>query len=393
MAQPSSFEGSVIDSRVIESTPHSQDTQRLGVWFLILSLLLATLVLVGGFVRVSGSGLSIPEWPLIQGSLLPPFSRQGWQEVYKTYYREIHNLELTGSYDDKGLPSQPLSLNKTERLTPTPTSSPELLSLKRFQWMFAIEYMHRFVAALVSLVFLVLSVQIWRREKLRQRFGGRTIGLALLLFSQAVLGGIVVKYDLKADAVALHLGIAFVFFGWILWTAFQLLFTTPLALRQAPQTQWLRRLSWMALAAVYLQVLSGGLVAGTHAGYIFNQWPMMGQSMVPASELLWNSQLKPVWLNLLENQVLLQFFHRWWAIAAAMAVFVLLFSSLKAQIRGEVSSRCRFGLRALASLVVTQILLGIMTLIAVVPATLALLHLMIALLLFAVLLLVAYELR
>ncbi|MBK6911032.1 MAG: COX15/CtaA family protein, partial [bacterium] len=59
--------------------------RRLASWLLFLSMLITVLMLWGGFVRISGSGLSIPDWPLINGSLLPPFSETGWQAVFDDY--------------------------------------------------------------------------------------------------------------------------------------------------------------------------------------------------------------------------------------------------------------------------------------------------------------------
>ena len=97
----------------------------------------------------------------------------------------------------------------------------------------------------------------------------------------------------------------------------------------------------------------------------------------------------PSWLNLFKNQLLIQFFHRWWAMVAAIAVFTLLYASLRA----VVSWRGRLAMRALGSLVVLQILLGIMTLVARVPPLLALTHLLTGLALLAILVWIAFELK
>jgi cytochrome c oxidase assembly protein subunit 15 len=300
---------------------------------------------------------------------LPPFTHAGWQTVYQTYYREIHGIT---QFDGN-------SINR---------SHGPLMSLGKFQVMFAIEYAHRFVAALVSIVFLVLAMQIFRQAVLRQWLGKRMIGMAGLLLTQAVLGGIVVKYDLKAELVAVHLGVAFLFFSLVFCTALRLLPSSSTApVVTAPR--WYFALSFLALATVYLQILSGGLVAGTHAGYIFNTWPLMGESLIPDQALLWVANFKPAVVNFFANQVLIQFVHRWWAFAAALVVFVLLFTGVKI----EVSNRARWGLRALGSLIVLQILLGIMTLVTLVSPVLAAVHLMGGFAVFAVLVLITFELK
>lgn len=342
---------------------------RLGVWFLVLALLIAVIVLVGGIVRISGSGLSIPEWPLINGSLLPPFTHSGWETVYRTYYRDIHGLELTGPHD---------------------ASVPTRLTLGEFQLMFAIEYTHRLVAALVSILLLTLTVQTLRRAALRLRYGRRVWGMCGLLLLQAVLGGIVVKLDLRAEFVAVHLGIAFAFFALVLWTALQMLRESSSGLAStAPTPKWLRVCCWTALGAVYLQILSGGMVAGTHAGYVFNTWPMMGGMLIPSGELLWAKHYATPLFNLVQNQVLIQFVHRWWAFAAMLAIFVL----IGAAMRQSVSIAARLSLRGLASLIVLQIALGITVLVTRVPPVLAGMHLMLGLGVFACLVVIAFELR
>ncbi len=339
---------------------------RLGGWFFILSLLVALLIFVGGVVRLSGSGLSIPEWPLIQGSLLPPLSDKGWLAVYQTYYRQIHGLEVSGPQD---------------------SAHTDLMSLRRFKQMFAIEYLHRLLAALVGIVFLVLLLQAMRSPPLRHEIGARLWGMLILLVVQAVLGGIVVKLDLRAEFVALHLGLAFAFFGLILWTSLMLFL--PLQTAQARGPLWPYRLSWLALLLVYSQIISGGLVAASHAGYLYNTWPTMAGEWIPAWEQLWAENTQPIILNFFKNPLLIQFFHRWWAFVAAAAVFALLLATL----RLPLSHRARFGLRALGSIVILQLVLGITTLVTRVSLSFAISHLMVGLILFALLVFLTYELK
>lgn len=341
-----------------------KQSQRLGVWFLVLSLLIGLLVTVGGVVRLSGSGLSIPEWPLINGSLLPPLTKAGWNRVYSTYYHDIHGIELQGA-DDSSLADR--------------------ISLGRFQLMFAIEYTHRLLAALVSILFLALFTQVWRQPAWRAQYGKRLYLAAALLLFQAILGGIVVKFDLQAEFVAVHLGVAFFFFSLVFWLALLLLRPPPMPRASAPRSQ--RLLVVAALIIVYLQILSGGLVASTHAGYLFNTWPKMGDGYVPESSLLWSMHFVPTWLNLLKNPILIQFMHRWWAVLAVVVCISLIVASFQM----TTSTPAKLALRALASLIVAQFMLGIMTLISKVAPPLALLHLVFGFLIFATLVAILYE--
>jgi len=117
---------------------------------------------------------------------------------------------------------------------------------------------------------------------------------------------------------------------------------------------------------VLLMITSGGLMAGTHAGHIFNTWPQMGDGLVPPMLLA----LDPWWRNLFENTVTIQFIHRWLAIAVATLVIAFLIRVLRVDHRG-LARRCAIiGL----FLVISQVILGISTLVSGVPAFLAVAH-------------------
>jgi cytochrome c oxidase assembly protein subunit 15 len=340
--------------------------RRLAVWFFVLTLFIAFLVLVGGTVRITDSGLSIPEWPIINGSLLPPFAESDWIKVYNTYYEKIHAIITTGPSDS--------------RYT-------DLLTLNEFRMLFAVEYFHRFMAAVVSILFLALFLQVMRSRPsrgLRRLYSKRLIGMAVLLVCQAVLGGIVVRLDLKAEFVAVHLGLAFAFFALVFWTGLQLCFGAE----RRTKKSFLLKLSNAALLLVYLQVIGGGMVAATKAGYIFNTWPHMGTSLIPEMNQLWQADIGSIWQNMLKNPILIQFFHRWFAFVTAAAVFTLVFVGMKTAI----NNRARLALRAIASVVVLQIMLGITTLVMKVQAVVAIAHLMVGLLLFALLVWCSFEL-
>ncbi|MDO8753881.1 MAG: COX15/CtaA family protein, partial [Anaerolineales bacterium] len=53
-------------------------------WLLIFSFVVAFLIVFGGFVRLTRSGLSIVEWNPISG-VMPPIGHQAWQEEFAKY--------------------------------------------------------------------------------------------------------------------------------------------------------------------------------------------------------------------------------------------------------------------------------------------------------------------
>jgi len=338
--------------------------KKLGRWFLGVSLVVAFLVVVGGIVRLTDSGLSIPEWPIINGSLLPPVSDDDWAAVYKTYHSVIEGVEVD-------------SVHYRE--------APGIIPMGRFKTMFAIEYFHRFLAALVSILFVVLLIKIYRRREMRRRFAMRMWGAFILLILQAVMGGIVVKYDLQAEFLAIHLGLAFAFFGILFWTGLSLL--NPPDRDRSYYNKFLNRIGWTAVSFTFLQIISGGIVAGTKAGFSWNTWPKIGDYLIPPLHVLWRSYLGM--LNFVNNEVLVQFIHRWWAFAVLIIAFYMIFYTMKYR----VTRRARYALRILASVVMLQVILGIITLLLKVPAALGVIHLGVGLALFANLIFITYELK
>lgn len=329
---------------------------RIAGWLLFLALLVFILIIWGGVVRLSGSGLSIPDWPLINGSLLPPMSEVEWQAAFASYQKV-----------------SPPSLVETP--------------LAEFKHMFWIEYLHRFLVAATSLVFLAVFVRGFRNRSLRLQVGPHLVLGAMLLIGQAVLGGLVVKAELKGELVAAHLGTAFWFFGLLLWTALKL--SRMEGAISVSSRKGVSLLAWLATFLVFIQVISGGLVAGSHAGMVFNTYPKMGDFWIPPGRALWSAVYQPEWKNLFQNQVLIQFFHRWWAFFAAAFVVWAHVTALKV----STTPRARLAARGAGVLLILQIFLGIGNLVMHTPFGMSLAHLATGLTLFALLVILTHEVR
>ncbi len=341
------------------STP-IQSHRRVASWLFFLTILVAILILWGGIVRLSGSGLSIPEWPLINGSLLPPFSDSDWQKVYQSYKSQVTNLT-------------------------DPQSSIDI-PLGRFKVLFAIEYIHRFLASIVGIIFLAIFILTLKTSAVWKKTKGLLIPAAVLLLAQAIMGGVVVKQELQAELVAIHLGLAFLFFGLLLWTGLKVSRTeTDLGQKKSKFST----LAWITMSAVFIQVISGGLMAGTKAGLIFNTFPKMGEYWIPPWSALWSSIYETPFHNLIQNQITIQFIHRWWAILTLIIIMLLVILSLKKHL----SAQGRIALRVVGSLGIFQLLLGIGNLMMKAPLAMSLAHLTTGLLLFGFLILITHEIK
>lgn len=347
----------------VDSNPAAffQGHRRVASWLFFLTLLVAILILWGGIVRLSGSGLSIPDWPLINGSLLPPLSDADWQKVYQSYRSQVSNLT-------------------------DPQSSIEI-PLNRFKFMFAIEYIHRFLASLAGIIFLATFILSLKIKPVWLRTRNLLIPAAILLLGQAILGGVVVKKELQAELVAVHLGLAFLFFGLLLWMALKI--SGAEANLTVQRKSKGTTLAWITLSVVFIQIISGGLMAGTKAGLILNTFPKMGDYLLPPMSALWSTIYETPFHNLIQNQITIQFIHRWWAILAIIMIMVLIFAS----VGKKLSARGKIALRLVGSLAIFQLLLGIGNLMMKAPFGMSLGHLGTGLLLFALLVLITFEVK
>ncbi|MBA3263880.1 MAG: COX15/CtaA family protein [Thermoleophilaceae bacterium] len=118
-----------------------------------------------------------------------------------------------------------------------------------------IEYTHRALAGVVSLMILTLVVLSWRRHR---QFLAVTVALMLLILAQAGLGGATVEENLEEALVAAHLGLAMLLLGGLLY-----LWRGVNGVRAESGGPRLRPLAAAATTAVFCTVVAGGYMAGT----------------------------------------------------------------------------------------------------------------------------------
>ena len=142
--------------------------------------------------------------------------------------------------------------------------------------------------------------------------------------------------------------------------------------------------AFLLVVLVYLQMLLGALVAGLHAGLIYNTWPSMDGRAFPQTPFF----STPWWINFFENPGLVQFDHRIGAYVIALVVIALWIAGRRANLTGL----ARASSNTLLGVMLLQILLGIITLINQAPVPLAALHQAMAVALFASIVWHAFEL-
>lgn len=335
----------------------------IAVWlFVCCFMVLATLV-VGGVTRLTHSGLSIVEWQPIVGTI-PPVSQSDWQEVFRKYQQ-----------------------------TPEYQQVNHKMGLEEFKPIFWWEYVHRALGRSIGMVFLLPFLYFLGRRRIDPKLAPKLAGIFVLGALQGAMGWYMVKSGLVDDPrvsqyrLTAHLGLAFIIFAAMFWVALGVLAERESAQSQrgSERLRALRRFAaWLALI-VFVMVLSGGFVAGLHAGLAYNSFPLMYGHFVPPDMFA----LTPRLANFFDNPATAQFDHR---LIAWLLVILVPYFWLKSR-RTALSRGARLASDLLLLLFALQITLGIATLLLAVPVPLAAAHQAGAMVLFASLLWLNHQLR
>ena len=70
----------------------ARSARAVGIWLVAIAALVALMVLVGGYTRLTDSGLSITEWKPVTG-VIPPLSHEAWEAEFARY-RQIPEYQL-----------------------------------------------------------------------------------------------------------------------------------------------------------------------------------------------------------------------------------------------------------------------------------------------------------
>lgn len=337
-----------------------RDNRHIAIWLISVAILIYLMVVLGGVTRLTGSGLSIVEWDPIMGAI-PPINETQWQETFNKYKASPQYIQVNQG-----------------------------MSLSDFKYIFSFEYAHRLLGRFIGIAFLLPLLYFAFKGKIRRQIIPKLVLLFLLGGLQGFIGWYMVKSGLVNEPrvsqyrLALHLSTAILIYGSILWVAWGL--ANP-----APTQTWkhgmqpLQRLSITLTTFVCIMIISGAFVAGTHAGKVFNTFPLMDGHLIPPGIM----EYTPWYRNLFENLATVQFDHR--LIAYVLMVFVP-FLWWYAR-RFSLSPSTRFTTHLLLAVFILQVSLGIATLLNFVPTALGAAHQGGALLLFTVALYLNFCLR
>jgi len=264
--------------------PNKGARRGIRVWLWILLLMVGLMIAVGGWTRLTDSGLSITEWKPVSGAL-PPMSNADWQQDFAKYQASPeYRLQNKG------------------------------MTLAQYKAIFWWEWGHRQLGRSIGLVWALGFFGFLAARKIPAGWGGRLFSLGVLGGLQGALGWWMVSsgltgrmVDVASYRLAMHLGLGFIIMGLILWFLLALKRSSADMLKaRRSRDAGLQRLASILTGLVFFQVILGALVAGIDAGRSYIDWPLMDGSFLPPESF----DLSPLWSNFFENPALVQFDHR-----------------------------------------------------------------------------------
>ena len=320
-------------------TSNNTDQKAIAIWLLVCCATIFGMIILGGVTRLTGSGLSMVQWEPIMG-ILPPLNQTEWQESF-LLYQQFPEYQLKNFH----------------------------MSLDDFKSIFWFEYGHRLLGRSIGMIFLLPFLFFLFKRKIEKALTPKLITMFVLGGLQGLMGWYMVKSGLVNDPhvsqyrLTAHLGLAIVIYDYMLWVALGLLYPKINSDKHNPS---LSRLALIISTVIFITALSGGFVAGTHAGFAFNTFPLMDGRLIPVGLF----DLSPVWRNFFENIVTVQFDHRVLATLLFLLIPAFWFKAGKLELEPLAKTGSHLLLAALA----LQITLGISTLLLVVPVALAAAH-------------------
>ena len=221
-------------------------------WHLIVILLLISLISIGGFTRLTNSGLSITSWELFSG-ILPPLNEQSWDSYFSLYKTIPQYNELNSG-----------------------------MTIHEFKYIFWWEYIHRLLARFLGLVYLLPFIFFVLRKIIYKNNFYYYLSILLLFIFQGFLGWFMVKSGLSVNVdvshfrLAAHLGVAVIILLLIFW-AFLNSRNQQLGIKLFTNSQLLL----IFLLLIYIQIIFGAFTSGLDAGRIYQTWPYMNLNFLP----------------------------------------------------------------------------------------------------------------
>ena len=311
------------------------------IWLIILAFSVVLIILIGGYTRISDSGLSITEWQPLSGILFP-LTEQSWNLEFEKY-KLIDEFKLINAS----------------------------MTLSEFKLIYFWEWFHRAFARLIGFIYLLPLIYFLFNKNINRKYYLSIFLIGLLLALQATVGWYMVKsglygrVDVSQYRLALHLTLAFIILGLIVHTYIKV---------KIDQGEYLsisgyeknRKVIIAVFVLIFFQITYGAFVSGTDSGLLYNTWPLYNGTLFPEITFLDNT-IKYLFF---ENGDFIVFFHRTFAFVLLIVVIYLNFLVLKS----SNSRKVKVIILYFDIFLILQVILGIVMTYLNIPWYIALMH-------------------
>ena len=322
-----------------DNLTHNYVPKHISSWLIITIIMVIMMIIIGGITRLTDSGLSMVEWRPLVG-FIPPLNDNEWNRIFGLYMISPEYI-----FNNNGM------------------------SLTDFKEIYFWEYFHRLWGRLIGIMFIVPFIYFMIIRSIPKFLIKRMIFIFFLGGLQGLIGWWMVKSGLVNDPtvsqyrLTIHLSNAFLILFLLTWSVLDL---------QEGSVKIKLNFSFFILLLLSITIIAGAFVAGMDAGLMYNEYPLMGNSFIP------ENYGEYYLLDPFENPASAQFHHRHLALLTLISIIIFAFKNYR--ICNDLKMR---KIVLLMGIIVTfQFLLGIITLINMVPVHLGALHQTGAILLF-----------
>ena len=310
---------------------HFSNSKHISVWLLSTIIMVVLMILIGGITRLTDSGLSMVEWRPLWG-FLPPTSEIEWKRVFELYMNSPEYI-----FKNNGM------------------------SLEEFKEIFFWEYFHRLWGRLIGIVYIIPMLFFIILNKIPKSILSKLFVILFLGGLQGFIGWWMVKSGLANDPsvsqyrLTIHLSNALLILSLLIWVYLEI---------KEGVSQIKPDFSFFMFFILFMTIIAGAFVAGMDAGLMYNEYPLMGDGLIPENY----GEYKL--LDPFENPASAQFHHRHLALFTTLCALFYCYDNYFNNDDNKIKKMSLI----ISIIICSQFLLGIITLVNMVPVYLGALH-------------------
>lgn len=249
---------------------YSKSETRFITFNLLTIVALFVLILAGGVVRSSGSGMGCPDWPKCFDQYIPPTDVSQLSADYQTKYvaqRVKKNERFASLLSKMGYDDLAIKIRNDETIT----IPEEFNATKTYT-----EYINRLIGALTGFFMLITCFLARIYIKKQAKIFWFSLFNLVLVFFQAWLGSIVVSTNLLAWVITLHILVALLILAVAIYTYHTAKFKSLDNVATKPVTIGLKFLSIVSLVITVMQITLGTRVRET-VDFVVTSFPNLSR--------------------------------------------------------------------------------------------------------------------